>query len=249
MENKRLPAIKTRIENIAKGKYVSQEGFNPNFVITPEGMKVSRVRMLTTVVDKFISENGKFASLTLDDGTETIRAKVFNAISLFDNVETGSEVDLIGKVKEYQGELFVLPEIIRNIEDPNEEILRFLELKDHKKDWDNKRTSVLKEQKLVSDLEELKKIMSERYGIDPEETEAILSTVDKDVNENPKEQKTSPKETLMKIISENDSGEGCEYSVLIEKSGLEEDEIDSAVQELLDDGTCFEPKPGKIKKL
>jgi RPA family protein len=248
MENKRLPAIKTRLENVMKGKYVTQEGFNPNYILTRSGMRVSRVRVMGTIVDKFIAESGKFASLTVDDGSDTIRAKAFNGVSIVEAVEVGNEVDLIGKVREYQGEIFVMPEIIRVIEDPNEGTLRHLELEKQRSEWEKKRSAVFENEKSVSDLEELKTLMLERYGISKEETEAVLSSK---VDVTPTEEKTKddPKKKLMEIIEENDSGEGCDYQVIIEKSGLEEDVIDSAVQELLDEGSCFEPKPGKIKKL
>ena len=59
----------------------------------------------------------------------------------------------------------------------------------------------------------------------------------------------SVKDALLKIIAENDAGDGCEYATIIAKSGLGEDAIDAVVQELLDEGSCFEPKPGRIKKL
>ena len=55
-EKKRLTALKTSIGPIIKGKYIAQEGFEPNFVQTEHG-RLSRVRVLGTVVDKFVSEN------------------------------------------------------------------------------------------------------------------------------------------------------------------------------------------------
>ncbi|MBI4019672.1 MAG: hypothetical protein HY364_05505 [Candidatus Aenigmarchaeota archaeon] len=249
MEKKRLPAVKVTIEDISKGKYYAQEGFNPNYVISPQGVKLSRVRIMSTVVDKFMAESGKFASLTLDDGTDTIRSKAFSDLSVFNGIETGDDVELVGKVKEYQGEIYITPEIAKKVEDPNMEILRRLELRVLSETWGKKRMTVLENEKSVSDLEELKKIMKERYGIEAEETEAIVMTK-VSIEEGPAgEPKESAKEKLLNIISENDAGEGCEYQILIEKSGLNEDAIDAAIQELLDEGSCFEPKPGRIKKL
>ncbi|MBS3054694.1 MAG: hypothetical protein J4431_04105 [Candidatus Aenigmarchaeota archaeon] len=249
MERKRLPAIKASIEDVSKGKYCAQEGFNPNYVISPHGVRLSRVRLMSTVVDKFMAESGKFASLTLDDGTDTIRSKVFTDLSIFNGIETGDDVEMIGKVKEYQGEIYITPEIAKKIDDPNTEILRRLELRAQSKEWEKKRLTVLENEKAVSDLEELKKMMKERYGIDAEETEAIVMTKAAAEEAPAGEPKESAKEKLLKIIAENDAGEGCEYQTLIEKSGLNEDAMDTAIQELLDEGSCFEPKPGKIKKL
>jgi len=80
------------------GKYVKDEGMNPSYVISPLGMKLSRVRILSFITDKFVSPDKKFGSITLDDGTETIRAKVFRAVSMIEGLDKGDMVDVIGKV-------------------------------------------------------------------------------------------------------------------------------------------------------
>jgi len=248
VERKRMTAIKTRIAYILNGKYIAQEGFNPNYVLTSLGMRLSRVRILATVVDKYISDSGKFASITLDDGTGTIRSKAFNFISIFDGVEIGDIVDVIGKVKEYNGEIYLITEVVNKITDPNWEILRELELRRQEKEWKEKRNKVLEYEKQTSDLDELKKILKERENISGEEVEAILES--KEMQENVEEEPSKEaKDKIIKLIEELDKGDGCEYSALIEESGLQEDVVDSIINELLSDGICFEPRPGRIKKL
>ena len=158
MEKKRLTAIKTDIKSVISGKYVVRSGFESNYVLTPLGMKLSRVRILATVVDKFMSESGKFASITLDDGTATIRAKAFSTLSIMDGIGEGDIVDVVAKVKEYQDEVYVMPEVIAK-KDFYWEMLRSLELKKQKEEWGEKRRSILENQKQTSDLEELKKVM------------------------------------------------------------------------------------------
>ena len=241
IEKKRIHSVKTRIKSITSGRYVAQEGFNPNYVLTKYGLRLSRVRVLATVVDKFISEGGKFASVTLDDGSDTIRVKVFNAVSMYDNIGAGSEVDVIARVKEYQGEVYLAPEIINVITDHNFHLLRELELRRQDKETENKRRLILEHQKQTSDMTELERLMSERFGIDPEEVEAMLQ-----VQEEPEDDK---KAGMLKLIEKLDEGNGCDYADLIKASGLPEDVIDSVVNELLSEGSCFEPRPGKIKKL
>ena len=113
MERKRMTAVKARINAIMAGKYNAAQGFTPGYVLTTMGQRLSRVRILATVVDKFVSENKRFASITLDDGSETIRCKMFNATSIFDGIDAGTIVDVFGKVKEYQGEVYIIPEVIR----------------------------------------------------------------------------------------------------------------------------------------
>lgn len=247
MEKKRLNSFKTRIKQITSGKYVAQDGMNPNFVLSPHGMRLSRVRVNGTVVDKYIAESGKFASITLDDGTDTIRVKVFTAVAMFDKIGPGNEVDVIGKIKEYQGEIYIMPEIITQIEDSNFLLLRELEIRAQEKDIDRKRKIVLEQSKQVSDLTELQRIMKERFGINPEEVEAIMLSTTAPAEEPPSERKD--KESVLKLIETLDEGNGCDYTELVKASGLPEDSIDSIVNELLEEGVCFEPRPGKIKKL
>jgi len=243
MEKKRLTALKTRISSITTGKYVVREGFDPNYVLTKKGEQLSRVRLLVTVVDKFVSETGKFASLTLDDGTDTIRAKVFNAVSMFDSIAVGDIVDVVARVREYQGEIYLIPEVIAKQDNPNYELLRELELRYQEQEFNNKRNLVFEYQKQTSDVEELKRYMAERFGMSSEETEGILQS---DVVE---EQETDEKAKIMELITKLDNGQGCDYTELIEVSGLGEEVIDAVINELLSEGICFEPKPGKIKKL
>jgi len=240
MEKKRLTACKTRIDAISKGKFVAQEGFNPSFVQSQSGLRLSRVRILATAVDKFVSENGKFASLTLDDGSDTIRAKVFNALSLFEKIEKGDIVDVVARIKQYQDEVYLLPEIVNKVGDPNMEILRKLEIQEQEAEALRKRQLVLQYKSQVADISELIKFMKERFGIEQEEVESYLQ-------ETPQQRES--KSEILKLIATLDSGEGCDYQELIQASGIPESALEAAVSELLEDGSIFEPRPGKIKRL
>jgi len=102
-------------------------------------------------------------------------------------------------------------------------------------------------QKQTSDIEELKSVMKKKYGIDPEIVETVLI-----VQEEPQTKSidmTVERERIIKLIKDLDEGNGCEYSKLIEASGLPEEVLEAIVNELLSDGTCFEPRPGYIKLL
>jgi RPA family protein len=246
MEIKRLTAAKTKISDVTTGKYVALPGFESNYVLAKDGQRLSRVRILATIVDKFLSESGRFAAITLDDSTDTIRAKAFNAVAVFDPLSAGDIVDFVGKVREYQGELYLVPEIIRKIDDPNYELLRELEIKRAASEWSRKRDTVLSYQKHVSDIAELKKMLKERFGIAPKDVEAILQT---EQEEPQTPELIEAKDSVLRLIVELDNGNGCDYSELIAKSGIEEAALDTIINELLEEGVCFEPRPGKIKKL
>ena len=245
MERKRLTAIKTKIKPITTGKYVTQPGFEPNYVLTPLGIRLSRVRMIATIVDKFISETKKFSSITLDDASDTIRAKTWNSLIL-DEFQVGDIIDITGKVKEYQGEVFLAPEVIRKVENLNWEILRELEVKKQEETFNQKRSFVLEYQKQTSDLVELKRLLKERFGINEEDVESIVNSQDISTDEEPEE---NMKELVLELIVSLDKGQGAEYSEIMEKAGLQEDVLDNVINSLLEEGTCFEPRPGKIKKL
>lgn len=84
------------------------------------------VRVLGDVVFKFLGENN-YGFIVVDDGTETIRASIFDSLKLND-IKIGDIVDVIGKTKDYNGEKYISAEIIRKVEDPNWEILRKIEI-------------------------------------------------------------------------------------------------------------------------
>jgi len=243
MEKRRITTAKTHVKAITSGRYVKQEGFNPNYVLTNIGRRLSRVRVAATVVDKFLSETGKFATITIDDGTDTIRVKVFNAVSMFDSLEVGDIVDLIARVKEYNGEIYLAPEIITKC-DPNFELLRELELRLQDKNFRKIRELVFQHRNQVADMAELSRLMKERFGIEQDEVESILQT-----QEPEKQEAVDVKEKILEFVEKLDSGQGCDYSDLTEASNLPEEVIDSVVNDLLSEGSCYEPRPGKIKKL
>ncbi len=239
MERKRLTAIKSKIKPIIKGKFISPGGFNPSFIITPQGRKISRVRLLGTVVNKFSDKEKKFSSITIDDASATIRVRAFNS-RILDEIEKGDIVDVIGKIKCYQKEIYIIPEVVRKV-DIYHELLRDLEIKNEEKKWEEKRNIILQYQKQVMDIEELKALAKD-FSVSPEEVESILQS-------NEKEDEDEEKNKILDLIEKCDKGDGCDYSELVEKSGLDEELLDSIINKLLVDGLCFEPRPGKIKKL
>lgn len=131
----RQVAHKMDIKTVNSGKYVqidrtSEENkYTPNYVEMEDGTQISRVRIMATVLDKYVSEDGNYASLTLDDTTDTIRCKIFKELDIIETIEKGDLIDLIGKIKEYNEERYLQPEVIVKIENPNFEVLRILELK------------------------------------------------------------------------------------------------------------------------
>lgn len=253
METKRLTAYKVRIKDILTGKYITQEGFKPNYILTTYGQKVSRVRIMATVINKFVSNDNKYAFIVLEDGTESIRVKSFQDINLLENVKMGQIIDFIGKVREYDNEIYLIPEIVRIVEDPNIETLRKLEIMKGKKERENKRKIIIDNKNKFGSLDELKEELSKKYGIIEEDVDGALES------EGLKEEKTeedkkeidvdTARKMVLKVIEELDKGEGVDYQMILEKSGLPQQVTETAINELLSEGSCYEPRAGKVKVL
>jgi len=248
MEMKRLTAKKASIGEIVNGKFIKKSGFESSYALTNLGRKLSRVRTLGLIVDKFISPDEKYATITLDDSTETIRCKVFVNTKLFDGFGSGDMVDIFGKLREYNGEIYIMPEIITKVE-PNFETLRILELEKIFREQREKIKKIRDLQKQTSDVVEIKAAIKNLMSL--EDVEGILEA--QEIIENSAEEKVvsagDVKNKILKLIESLDKGEGADYQDILIKSGLVEKDIDFAIQDLLESGVCYEPKPGRIKKI
>jgi RPA family protein len=112
----RLTAIRASIADIMDGEYGEDDG--PR-VISPQGVELRRVLLVGTIVDQVASTNN-YASITLDDGTATIRAKSWGAeAEMLQKVSPNILALVVGKVREYDDEVYIVPEIVREIDDPN----------------------------------------------------------------------------------------------------------------------------------
>ena len=141
---KRNIAYKMRIGDIFNGKPVSEEG---KFLFLDSGNKrVVRVNILANCVDKFIQEGEKkYATITIDDSSGQIRLKAFgDDIEPLKKVMQGDTLQIIGNIREWSGELYILPEIIKKV-DPRWLLVRKLEIQDSRKNIPLGSDSTLKE--------------------------------------------------------------------------------------------------------
>ncbi len=130
---KRNTAYKLRIGDILKGKPIIKEG---RFMFLEVGDKnMVRVNVIANVVEKYVSDGEKkYAALTIDDASGQIKLKAFgDDIVPLKNLSQGDTLQIIGVLRDYNGELYILPEIAKTI-DPKWLLVRKLEMQELRKD-------------------------------------------------------------------------------------------------------------------
>jgi len=178
----RMTAVKLRIQDLVEGT------FDGKYVHTMFG-EVSEARILGTLVDVFISDDNNYISLTVDDGTETVRIKAWGQdVGNLKQFLKGDLIDVVGKVREYNDEIYLTSEVISKVP-PNKWVLRELELMKVFVESDEKRPAVGAEPEEVQHVEpeadvaaeseagseeveaergELKEVQGEEMGIEAE---------------------------------------------------------------------------------
>jgi RPA family protein len=101
------------VKDLLRGKYVTQEGWEPNFVKTAWGDKIGRVHLVGTIVDKRSSPD----TLRIDDSTGTIDVRSFDPIPNLDTMQVGTIIRIIGRPRIFNDSIYINPEIVTIITD------------------------------------------------------------------------------------------------------------------------------------
>ena len=246
-QQKRQTAKLVDFEQLNSGKYFQREGFEPNFLLLPSGRRISRARAVGTVVDRFVNDDETYGSLTLDDGNDTTQIKFFSELELMEDFETGQVIEVVGKVREYQGQVYLDGEVLRSVE-PEKELLHQLRMAKRKEEWDQIRETVKQLEDSGKSHEDIEKEMAGKLG--ENEVDALLQSFNANFSsaESEEDMENIEREVL-DAVQELDEGEGADYSDILDMIDEPEDVLEDTVNSLLSEGTCYEPKPGKIKKL
>ena len=105
---RRQIAYKSNINSILQGVFVKKPGWESNYIMTEFG-DFSRVNIIAVVVGK--DEN----SLTLDDRTGQITARVFNNPEKLSDINIGDLVLVIARPREFNNQMYLALEIIKKI--------------------------------------------------------------------------------------------------------------------------------------
>lgn len=266
----RLVAVKTSIKSVLSGNYFQHTGkWEPDYVVTPEGEKVSRINLIGAVVSAYFSEDGNYGAVTLDDGTETIRLKAFKGeIKPLQDLKIGSIVNVIGRLRKYKDELYIAPETIIP-SDTQRELLRRLEIEKSKRKLAKLKSLVVENSAEFDEPQKLIDFLSNKYGFSKSAVEAVLlsdtpkspslesgqeggegSSSGEGEGEEESVPKANPnlKASVLGAI-EKAGSQGIDYSAILRETSLSAGEADPAIKELISEGEIFEPRSGKFKRL
>jgi RPA family protein len=124
---KRQVAVKVNVKDIVNGNYIKEEGWQPNYIAMEDGRRVARVNIIGVVVFGSDEKDFNYSNFVIDDGSGKISVRSFEKNDM-GNVDVGDIILIIGRPREYNNEMYILPEIIRKIPDVNWIKLRKLEL-------------------------------------------------------------------------------------------------------------------------
>ena len=125
---KRLVAQKVSIKDVLQGEYIKEDGWNPNYIVVGD-KKISRVNIMAVVLSKSEQADTNYYSFILDDSTGKISVRSFEKNNVMDNLEIGDIILLIGRLREFGRERYIIPEIIKKIINKDWVEVRKLELK------------------------------------------------------------------------------------------------------------------------
>jgi len=236
----RQVAKKVRLIDIKNGIYVRVEGkWDPNFIQTTDGRKFSRVNVIAIIASEPVPEMN-FNTFIIDDGSARLTIRVFDDLKF--DVKLGDAVLIIGRPREYNQQIFIVPEIIKIIENQKWIEYRKLEL-DNYSPIENviiKENPIEEKNKNPPIEDEIVEIQKDE--ITKEEDEIIV-----DDNEESSDVSKSPVEIIINTIKKLDEGAGAEVEEVISISNVSNAE--KIIDNLLKEGEIFEITSGMIKVL
>lgn len=232
---KRQIAFKICIKDVLEGEYNREEGYNPNYILTKQGLKVSRANIIGCVVSK--SEEGESVqSVIIDDGTGQINIRSFDPGFSFGEIQVGDFVQIVGRPREYSSEKFVNPESIIKLDGPG---------------WfEVRRKELGLGREVVSRIEEKKEEIAEEEIQTSDDKEEESENTDLGRKKESKEEKveiTGDKGKVFGLIKEHDKGNGVDIEELIRISGI--GQCEEIIEQLLREGEVFEISSGRVKVL
>lgn len=115
------PIISHRIplHILKQGIFQKMEGWNNSYV-SIEGKNIQQINIFGTIIAKDQNTSGKVRAMTIDDSTEQISVRIFDEKQhvLWENASVGQMIRIVGSVREYMGEIYLVPKIMKHIQNP-----------------------------------------------------------------------------------------------------------------------------------
>jgi RPA family protein len=219
----RQTAIKTTIQEISHSTFINTDPETPHHIQTLHHGKVFRVNLIGIIIQK--EKVGSITNMLIEDQTGQMVLRSFEELHYLKNVKVGDFVLVIGKVRMYNNEKYVSPEIMK-VTSPLWLKVRMLELREMV-ELDKEIIPIVKEDKIEVTIE------------DP---------IEEEISDESKEQeKLLPVEKITKLIKDLDQGEGVLIEDIIEKSIL--DDTEKLIEKMMESGDIFQNQPGRVKVL
>jgi len=222
---KRQVACIVSINTLIQGKYIRQDGWQPNYILTKDNNEISRVNLMGVIID--ISLDNK--SFLVDDGTGNIQVRAFEEIKQLKDIQMGDIVNIIGKPREFNDDKYIIPEIVKKVED---------------KRW----VDVWKKRLSIKELKKTKSVnlQDKEKGKLNQNTNKTSQKITKKETPN-NHQPVEKTQSVFDLIKKLDKGEGADFDEVVESYGLTDGE--DIIKNLLKEGEIFEIKSGRLKVL
>lgn len=234
-QQQRQTAHKLWIANLINSQFIKQEGeWEPNY-IQINNLKISRVNIVANIVLTYNNEDNSYITLTIDDGSAQIQIKAWREdTAILKDLKIGDTILVIGRVREYNNQTYLTPEIIKKLDNPSWLKVRKLEL-----------TKLYGKPEVVQQPQQTQ-IQPPIQNTQPQIQEQQVT--EEKVESTPVTE-TSRQKILSLIEKHSTSEDGAEMTKLIDESGLSEEEAEAIMQDLMKEGEIFSPKPGFLKSI
>lgn len=212
----RQTAVKLLIADLLSGEFSKEESQTP--VLSLGEQKIYRVNVIGLVIGK--AEEEVLANIFLNDGTASINLRFFERNPALDELNTGDAVMVVGRLRDYNGERYLSPEIVKKVDR--------LWLQHRRKE-------------LGAENRQLKAAVKEEpAGKIIPKTEPVEEEIKEESSEF-----LSPEGKILKSIADLDKGEGAEIDEVLALSKV--NYAEEIIKRMLERGELFQIMPGRVK--
>jgi hypothetical protein len=217
MANLRQTACIVAVRDLLQGTFIAQEGMEPSFVKTSRG-DVGRANVMGAIVS---IEDAK--SIILDDGSGRIRVRSFDKELL---CAVGQSVLIIGRPRSFSNEIYLVPEILKTIEEKAWLDVRKAQLRHHN-GLPEQSLNAVTNATIIPAMEQPSAVFVE------EPTKVAAGPISSD--------------TILDAVTKLDAGDGAAVDAVI--AALNISDAEQRITRLIEDGRIYTNRPGRVKVL